>query len=248
LETATKGRREKMSRMFSDRLKKDKQRVLDEFKAIFTEDGGGDADERMRLLSLFLENGSHLTMDELEELVRKDGWDLRPETLHSYITTFTNYGIIHRIRLDGGTVLYEYRDLDAHHDHMICVKCGRIQEFTDPRIEILQEKNAHSHGFIPLRHSMTLYGLCRECGGERGRVMPLSLVSEGETVRITDIGGGRRIRQRLVSMGIVPGKDLEVIRMPGPGPAVVAVDGSRIALGQVLSRKVLVSTNHSDKK
>ena len=57
--------------MFSDRVKKDTQKVLDEFKAIFEEDGGGDADERMRLLSLFLENGSHLTMNGLEELVRK---------------------------------------------------------------------------------------------------------------------------------------------------------------------------------
>ena len=241
-------RGEKTPRVFSDRMKKDTQKVLDEFKAIFEEDGGGDADERLRLLSLFLENGTHLTMEKIEELVREDGWDLKSETLRSYISTFTNYGIIHRIRLDGGTELYEYRDLDTHHDHMICVKCGRVQEFTDPRIEILQEKNAHVHGFIPLRHSMTLYGICQKCGGGRARVMPLSLISEGETVRITDIGGGRRIRQRLVSMGIVPGKDLEVIRTPGPGPAVVAVDGSRIALGHVLSRKVLVSTNHTDEK
>lgn len=234
--------------MFSDRLHKDSQKVLDEFKAIFEEDGGGDADERMRVLSLFLENGSHLTLSELEDLVRKDGWDLKPETLKSYIATFINYGIIHRIRLEGGKELYEYRDLETHHDHMICVKCGRIQEFTDPRIEILQEKNAHIHGFVPLKHSMTMYGLCRACGGERARIIPLALVSEGETVRITDIGGGRKIRQRLVSMGLVPGKDLEVIRAPGPGPAVVAVDGSRIALGHILSRKVLVSTNHTGGK
>jgi Fur family ferric uptake transcriptional regulator len=233
--------------MFSDRPKRDTGKILDEFKAIFAEDGGGDVGERLRLLSLFLNNGSHLTMNELEELVHKDDWDLEPETLQSYVATFVNYGIIHRIRLDGGKVLYEYRDLDTHHDHMMCVKCGRIQEFTDPRIEILQEHNAHVHGFIPLRHSMTLYGLCPTCSGERARVMPLSLVSEGETVRIADIGGGRRIRQRLVSMGLVPGKDLEVIRTPGPGPAVVAVDGSRIALGHILARKVLVSTN-SDKK
>ena len=234
-------------RRFSDRPKRNEQKVFDEFKAIFEEDGGGDAEERLRLLSLFLENGSHLTMDELERLMREDGWEVEPETLRSYISTFINYGIIHRIRLEGGKELYEYRDLDTHHDHMVCVKCGRIQEFTDPRIEMLQEKNAHSRGFIPLRHSMTLYGLCPKCSGERDRVMPLSLVAEGETVRITDIGGGRRIRQRLVSMGLVPGKDLEVIREPGPGPAVVAVDGSRIALGQALSRKVLVSTNHTDK-
>ncbi|MBN1881645.1 MAG: transcriptional repressor [Deltaproteobacteria bacterium] len=235
-----------MPRNFSEGSRKGRQKIFEEFKAIFAEDGGGDVEERLRLLSLFLENGSHLTMDGLEKLVRENGWDLEPETLQSYIATFINYGIIHRIRLDGGKVLYEYRDLNTHHDHMVCVKCGRIQEFTDPRIEALQERNAHFRGFIPLRHNMTLYGLCPKCSGERERVMPLSLVSEGEIVRITDIGGGRRIRQRLVSMGLVPGKDLEVIRTPGPGPAVVAVDGSRIALGQVLSRKVLVSTNGTE--
>jgi len=232
--------------MFADRSKRDTGKILDEFKAIFAEDGGGDVEERLRLLSLFLENGSHLTMDGLKELAREDGWSLDQQTLDSYLTAFINYGILHRIRLDGGKVLYEYRDLDTHHDHMICVKCGRIQEFTDPRIEMLQEKNAYAHGFIPLRHSMTLYGLCPECGGGRSRVMPLALVAEGETVRISDIGGGRKIRQRLVSMGLVPGKDLEVIRTPGPGPAVVAVDGSRIALGHILARKVLVSAHHPE--
>ena len=54
-----------------------------------------------------------------------------------------------------------------HHDHMVCVDCGRIEEFVDERIEALQEEAAKSRGFTMVSHSLRLLGYCKACGKAR---------------------------------------------------------------------------------
>ena len=70
--------------------------------------------------------------------------------------------------------------------------------------------------------------------------MPLTMISEGKKAVLRSIEGGRQLRSRLASLGLLPGAELEVIQNSGHGPFVVAVKGSRIVIGRVMAERIVV--------
>ncbi|MBI2092410.1 MAG: transcriptional repressor [Deltaproteobacteria bacterium] len=62
-----------------------------------------------------------------------------------------------------GFTRYEFAGTKVHHDHLICFKCGHVEEFTNPKIEEIQKKIARSHNFKMTAHKMELYGYCKKC-------------------------------------------------------------------------------------
>jgi len=82
--------------------------------------------------------------------------------VYRVLTQFEDAGLVIRHNFEGERAVFELNDED-HHDHMVCVECGSVTEFIDPRIEELQEKVASSHNFIIQDHSLTLYGVCNNC-------------------------------------------------------------------------------------
>jgi Fur family ferric uptake transcriptional regulator len=217
--------------------------VLDLYRDIFKKDRLGDSEERFRVLEVFLGLSGHVSLPDMEQILKSRGVEISPEKISSYMENFTNYGIAQKVDLEGDSTLYEHLHLGAHHDHLICVKCGRIEEFRDEDIEELKFAAASSHGFLLLRHHLDIYGLCRRCKRERESIMPLALTNPGEVVIIDHISGGSGIRRRLFSMGIVPGKEIEVIKTHRPGPTIIAIDQSRIAIGRSVSKRIMVSVD-----
>jgi len=78
------------------------------------------------------------------------------------LTQFESAGLVSRHHFEGGQAVFELNET-GHHDHIVCVKCGRVEEFFDETIEQQQMKIAEARGYDVTDHSLTLYGRCSEC-------------------------------------------------------------------------------------
>ncbi|HTR00722.1 MAG TPA: transcriptional repressor, partial [Candidatus Acidoferrum sp.] len=79
-------------------------------------------------------------------------------------TQFETAGLVMRHHFEGGHSVFEMNS-DRHHDHIVCTKCGRVEEFMDEVIEERQQKVAKEKGFTVSDHSLYIYGLCKSCQG-----------------------------------------------------------------------------------
>ncbi len=125
------------------------------------------SEQRIKILEIFLRSERHLTADELYRLVKKVLPSVGYATIYRTLKHLTESGICRDIKLEDGITRYESLYGHEHHDHLICMKCGKFVEVMDPEIEKLQEKLAHSKGFIPVRHKLEMYGLCKECKNQK---------------------------------------------------------------------------------
>ena len=83
-------------------------------------------------------------------------------TVYRVLTQFETAGMVIRHNFEGGRAVFELDDRD-HHDHIVCTRCGRIQEFVDNTIENHQDEIAKAHGFQISDHSLVIYGMCEAC-------------------------------------------------------------------------------------
>jgi Fur family ferric uptake transcriptional regulator len=220
----------------------------EEFINICKEHELDHSDSRLLVLEAFLANKAHLTTAALKDELEANGYQLDGEFIAETLDLLCRYGYAYKKDFEGQEVQYEHRHIGFHHDHLICAQCGRISEFHNRQIEMLQQQVAKEQHFTLLHHKMELYGICAECRQERHQVVPLAFVLPGETVVIDRLLGGRQVQQRLADMGLTPGTSIEVIKASGPGPIIVAFRGSRLALGHGLSHKVMVSVNNNPAK
>lgn len=119
--------------------------------------------QRELILEEFLRAGAHLSTEDLYLRLRRKNPRIGYATVHRALKLFAECGIAEQRHFGDGQARYEASDQNQHHDHLICVSCGRIVEFEDPRIEKLQEEVAGEHGFCIQRHRLELYGFCTAC-------------------------------------------------------------------------------------
>ena len=72
-------------------------------------------------------------------------------------------GLARKQRLGSRGYLYEHVHAGQHHDHLVCTGCGRVVEFVSPGIAALQAEICRAHGFVPMRHTLQIAGLCNVC-------------------------------------------------------------------------------------
>jgi Fur family ferric uptake transcriptional regulator len=217
-----------------------KTSVEGQFARLFEEEGIDRVNERLAVLRIFLETEEHLTSHELWELVHKAGLGFDADFVRETLRLMCRYGFAQRREFKDRESVYEHRHLGQHHDHMICIKCGKIDEFVDERLERHQARAAYQHGFYMLQHRMEIYGLCAACLAGRQTGMSLVQAKTGETLVVREFLGGAGARNRLMTMGLKTGDKIEVITNDGRGQVVVASGNSRFALGQGLAQKVMV--------
>lgn len=133
------------------------------------EKGIRQSEQRNKVLDVFLNTERHLTVNELYELVRKKYPKIGYATVYRAMKVITEAGIAEEIEFGDGAKRYEHKYGHGHHDHLICVECGRFVEAMNPQIERLQEKLANDHSFTLLRHKMHLFGICKKCGRKSKR-------------------------------------------------------------------------------
>jgi len=211
-----------------------------QFKKLFKQEYIDVFEDRFNVLEIFLQTEKHLTIDELINLLKENGYDFEPDFIRDTLKLMVRFGFAKKNRFNNGPVRYEHLHLGQHHDHMICTKCRKIVEFREDQIEDLQLKIAATHGFHMLQHKMEIYGICSECLKNRVQVMPLAMAKPGERLVIKDITGGSGARMRLLSMGLRLKDEIEIVTNPRQGQIVVAVGFKRFALGRGLSQKIMV--------
>jgi len=115
---------------------------------------------RLRILSLF-ESSSvrHLSAEDVYRTLISEGEDIGLATVYRVLTQFEQAGLLERHHFESGKAVFELAS-DAHHDHLVCLQCGRVEEFYDAEIEKRQSKIAKDRGFAIHEHSLSLYADC----------------------------------------------------------------------------------------
>lgn len=119
--------------------------------------------QREEILDAFLSSGGHITADEIFEKVKKKDSSIGYATVHRNLSLLLDSGLAEEIKVGKGKTRYEQMHMRRHHDHLICLRCGKFIEVMDENIERLQDKLAEDNDFVPLRHKLEIYGYCKDC-------------------------------------------------------------------------------------
>jgi Fur family transcriptional regulator, ferric uptake regulator len=117
---------------------------------------------RLKILEILANEalGSHLSAEAIYRRLLVQATDIGLGTVYRVLGQFEAAGLITRHHFDGETAVYEL-NRGEHHDHVVCMDCNRVEEFTDDEIESLQSKAAQRLGFEVIDHALILYGRCR---------------------------------------------------------------------------------------
>lgn len=118
---------------------------------------------RIKILEIF-QNAKerHLSAEDVYKQLLTDNLDVGLATVYRVLTQFEQAGILQRNYFETGKAIFELNG-GEHHDHLVCLSCGRVEEFYDSEIEKRQDRIAKEHGFVIEDHALALYGHCSNC-------------------------------------------------------------------------------------
>ncbi len=119
--------------------------------------------QRMLILQTFIKVERHLSVEDLYGIVRKKDPAIGHATVFRTLKLFCDAGIANEVDLGDKRVRYEHSYGHQHHDHLVCTKCGKFFEVVDQRIERLQNELCKREGFLPKKHKMEIFGICKRC-------------------------------------------------------------------------------------
>lgn len=119
--------------------------------------------ERREVLDAIKKISGHFDADNLLVYLKKLDLKISRASVYRTIPLFVDAGIISESLQRDGRTVYEYGHEKSHHDHMICVKCGKLIEFSDPLIEKHQEEICKKHKFKMTGHKLEIKGVCGHC-------------------------------------------------------------------------------------
>lgn len=213
----------------------------EQFREVLEFYGATSIQERLDILDLFLSTEEHITLTELESLVKDKAPEFQDRAfLKETMEMFCQFGFAEKRIFETQETRYEHQHLGTHHDHFICTRCGLIQEFANHNLERLQIDIARKFRFHPLQHKLEIYGLCADCMEQRDSTIPLQYAANGERVQIVKIMGGREVQARLADMGLIVGSCLEVVSNHPSGPFIVAINDVRLAINTGIAQKIVV--------
>lgn len=118
---------------------------------------------RLKILELLAQQkNTHLSVEAIYQQLKVQGDDVGLATVYRVMAQFEAAGLVNRHQFENEYAVFEMAD-DAHHDHMVCTRCGLVKEFCDPEIEKRQQVIAKIMGFKVTDHVHTIYGECESC-------------------------------------------------------------------------------------
>jgi len=115
---------------------------------------------RIKILEVFQQSVErHLTAEDVYKTLLNEGSDIALATVYRVLMQFEQAGILARSHFESGKSVFELNE-GTHHDHLLCLSCGRVEEFFDPEIEARQREVAASRGFTLQEHALSLYAVC----------------------------------------------------------------------------------------
>lgn len=142
------------------------QEEFEIFNRFIAERGLKSTRQREVILQAFLETDHHIDIEELYNKVRGRNPAIGHATVYRTMKLLIECGLAHERHFGDGLARYEQVSRKKHHDHMICLRCNTIIEFSNPAIEALQDKVAQQHGFVIQDHKLEIYGFCQNCAGQ----------------------------------------------------------------------------------
>jgi Fur family ferric uptake transcriptional regulator len=107
----------------------------------------------------------HFDPEDLQSRLRRKGTRVSRATIYRTLEHLIASGLVRKTSLDleHKIAFYENTLVRRHHEHMVCLRCGTVIEFTSPRMEQMQDDVCRKHGFRPVRHTHQIMGYCRRC-------------------------------------------------------------------------------------
>ena len=117
---------------------------------------------RVKILEILETNDSprHMTAEDVYRALLERGAEIGLATVYRVLTQFVSAGLVERHHFEGGQAVFEL-NRGAHHDHIVCIQCGYVEEFFDETIESCQRDIAKKKGFEINDHALIIYGDCR---------------------------------------------------------------------------------------
>ena len=127
---------------------------------------------RLKILEVFQKSTQqrHMTAEDVFRVLLEERSDIGLATVYRVLTQFEQAGILSRSHFESGKAVYELNE-GQHHDHLVCLDCGRVEEFYDPEIERRQNEVAKLKGFEIADHALSLYAHCTKvnCPNKQSR-------------------------------------------------------------------------------
>lgn len=137
--------------------------------------------QREIIIQIFLEHpGEHLSAEDVHRLIHNDQHPIGLATVYRTLELLTGLSVLRCISFGDGRSRYEFNQEELHrHHHMVCLRCGRVEEFAEDLLEALEGKILEQRGFRVMDHELKFYGICQYCqkktgtarknrGGQRG--------------------------------------------------------------------------------
>jgi len=118
---------------------------------------------RVKILEILEKNARrHFSAEDVYKNLIGEGEDIGLATVYRVLTQFESAGLVSRHHFDSGHSVFELNQ-GEHHDHILCVRCGKVDEFVDETIEQLQHTIAERAGYKMTDHVLYIYGICEQC-------------------------------------------------------------------------------------
>ena len=115
---------------------------------------------RLKVLEIFQKGSQrHMSAEDVFRILLQEHSDVGLATVYRVLTQFEQAGILSRSNFEGGKAIYELNE-GQHHDHLVCLDCGKVEEFFDAQIEERQNAVAKAKGFMIAEHALSLYAHC----------------------------------------------------------------------------------------
>jgi Fur family transcriptional regulator, ferric uptake regulator len=119
---------------------------------------------RIKILEVFQHaERRHMSAEDVYKALLAEGSDIGLATVYRVLMQFEQAGLLTRSNFESGKSVFELNE-GQHHDHLVCLDCGRVEEFYDPEIEARQRAVAQARGFDLQDHSLALYASCSKAG------------------------------------------------------------------------------------
>jgi Fur family ferric uptake transcriptional regulator len=142
---------------------KEKDRAWEILSSHLQKNGLQSTSQRHVILDVFLSANSHVSVDELLPAVKAADPKIGHTTVFRTLKILCECGIAEEVILDKKVTRFEPLMDNAHHDHLVCTKCGKFIEAVDPEIERLQERLCQRFRFTPRSHRLQIMGICKDC-------------------------------------------------------------------------------------
>lgn len=145
-------------------MKPDIAQEMEAFRGALRAAGLSATQQRLKLAEIVFSHHQHFTADDLIGWARRSIRGVGRVTVYRTLKVLVDAGLVEERPFRRDRVVYEHVIGHRHHDHMVCLGCQEIIEFSNPRIEEEQERSAKSHEFTVVHHHHTLFGYCLKCG------------------------------------------------------------------------------------